>query len=96
MAARRSSGASGGQAIDLNGLDDALGKGLAKPAEVFLEPADHDRLQLFGLDVDAPGEALRIEDFEQRRERVGMTVVRRGGQRKAGVRKARRSRARTA
>ena len=84
------------QAIDLNGLDDAFGKGLAKPAEVFLEPADHDGLQLFGLDVDASGEALRIEDFEQRRERVGMTVVRRGGQRKAGVQKRRRSRARTA
>ena len=58
------------QAVDLNGLDDALRKRLPKSAEVFLEPADHDRLQLFGLDVDAPGEALRIEDFEERREGV--------------------------
>ena len=70
------------QAVDPDGLDDAFRKGLPKSAEVFLEPADHDRLQLFGLDVDAPGEALRIEDFEERREGVGMTVVRGGGQEK--------------
>ena len=70
------------QPADPDGLDDAFRKGLPKTAEVFLEPADHDRLQLFGLDVDASGEALRIEDFEQRREGVGMTVVRGGGQEK--------------
>ena len=64
-------------------LDDAFGKGMSEAAQVFLEPADHDRLQLLGLDVDAAGEALRIEDFEQRREGVGMAVVRRGRQEEA-------------
>ncbi len=57
-------------------------KGLPKSAEVFFEPADHDRVQFSGLDVDASGEALRIEDFEERREGVGMTVVRGRGQEK--------------
>lgn len=37
---------------------------MAKTPKVLLEPADHDRLKLSGLDIDAPCEALRVEDFE--------------------------------
>jgi hypothetical protein len=51
-------------------------------AEVFLEPSHHDRLQLLGLDVNAAGEPLWIEDFEQCREGVGMPIVGRGGEEK--------------
>jgi hypothetical protein len=35
-----------------------------KAAQVFLEPPDHDRLQLLGCDVDASRKALRVQDFE--------------------------------
>ena len=56
------------QSADLDGLDDAFRKRVPKAAQVFLEPPDHDRFQLLGFDVDASGEALRIQDFEQRRE----------------------------
>ena len=37
----------------------------------------------FGRDLDAAGEALRVEHLEQRREAVGVAVVRRGGQEQA-------------
>ena len=70
------------QARDVDRLDDSLREWMTEAPEVFLEPSDHDRLQLLGLDVDAAGEPLRIEDFEQCREGVGMTIVRRGGEEK--------------
>jgi hypothetical protein len=54
----------GRKAVDPNGLDDAFGKELPKTSQVFLESSDHDRLKLFGLHVDASGEALWIENFE--------------------------------
>jgi len=50
---------------------------MPEPSEVLPEPADHDRLKLLGLDVDAAGEALRVEDFEECRKGVRMAVVRR-------------------
>jgi hypothetical protein len=53
-----------------------------KAAQVFLEPPDHDRLQLLGCDVDASRKALRVQDFEERSERVGVTVVWGGGKEK--------------
>ena len=37
----------------------------------------------FGRDLDAAREALRVEHLEQRREAVGVAVVRRGGQEQA-------------
>ncbi len=46
--------------------------------QIFLEPAHHDRVELL---LPAHGhtarEALRIEDLEERREAVGVPVVRR-------------------
>ena len=71
--ARRQSG-------DADRFDDALGKGLPEAAQIFFEPADHHRLKLLRIDVEAAGETLRVEDFEQGGEGVGMAVVRRRGQ----------------
>ena len=65
------------QPADDDRLDDAFGERVSETSQVLLEPADHDRLQLLRLDVDAAGEPLRVEDLEQRREGVGMAVVRR-------------------
>jgi hypothetical protein len=55
-----------GKSSDDNRLDHALGKSLAQPTKVFLEPAHHDRLEVRGLDLHAADEALGVEDAHQR------------------------------
>lgn len=48
----------------------------AELPEIALEPAHHDRLQRLGArDQYAAGEAHRIENFQQRAERIRMSVV---------------------
>ena len=74
---------SSGRSASEIGLDLALRKRLAEAAQIGLEPADHDRLEVFRAHLDAAREPLRIEHFEQRREAVGVAVVRRGGEEQA-------------
>jgi hypothetical protein len=52
-------------------------------AQVFLEAADQHSSQVALGDRHAADEALRVEDFEQGRERVAVAVVRRGRQEQA-------------
>jgi hypothetical protein len=70
------------QARDVDRVDNSLREWMTEAPKVFLEPSHHDRLQLLGLDVNAAGEPLWIEDFEQCREGVGMPFVGRGGEEK--------------
>jgi hypothetical protein len=52
-----------------------------EPAEVFLEPTHHHRLELLrAVDRHAATEPLRIQDLEERREAVRVPVVRCRGQ----------------
>ena len=65
-------------------MGDALRKSALNFAQVFLEPAYHDVVEkLFAADRHAAAEALRVENFKQRGEAVGMAVVGRGGEEKA-------------
>jgi hypothetical protein len=64
-------------------LDAPLGKFLSEPAEILFEPAHHHRVELRRFDRHATNEALRVKDFHQRGKTVGMTVVRRRGQKQA-------------
>lgn len=48
-----------------------------QPAQILLEAADHDGLQILRLDFDPAREALRVEYFQEGREGVLVTVVRR-------------------
>ena len=72
-----------GKARNPDGLDLALRECLAEATQIGLQPANHDRLEVLRARLDAAREALRIEHLEQRREAVGMAVVRRGGQEQA-------------
>jgi hypothetical protein len=67
-----------GQAVDVD-LDDLADGELARRlAQVALEAAHHHGVELLGrLDLFAANEALRVEDLHQRREGVGVPVVRR-------------------
>jgi hypothetical protein len=60
----------------------ALGQGdVRMPSDVGLEAPHHDGRELGrAADVDAARKPLRIEDVHERRERVGVAVVGRGGE----------------
>ena len=68
------------QAVDVDLDNVRLGKPPWMIAEVLLEPPDHDLVAVLRGDGHAAAEPLRIEDLEQRREAVGVAVVRRGRQ----------------
>ncbi len=72
-----------GQAVDDDGLDNALGKALSAAAQILLQTADHDRFELRRLDLLAADEALRIENFHQRGKAVRVPVMRRCRQEQA-------------
>ena len=75
----RSSGVSGGRPLEVDLADDPLGEPAGDGPEVFLEPADHHVFEeLLGPDGHAPAESLRVEDFQQGGEAVGVAVVGRG------------------
>jgi len=58
----------------------------AELTQVALEPAHHDRLEVFlALDRDAAREPDRIEDLQQRAEAVRVPIVRRGAEEEAVV-----------
>ena len=74
-----SSGASAGRPSMAIADDVALREAALDRADVLLEPADHHVLErLLAADRDAAGEAVRVEELEQRREAVRVAVVRRG------------------
>ena len=52
-------------------------------ADVFLEAPDHDVLEGLGAHLDAAGEAVRVEDFEERGEAAGVAIVWRRGEEEA-------------
>jgi len=66
--------------VHLHGL--AFGKTAHEFAQILLEPAHHDIVQSALEHLDAACEALRIEQFQQRAETVGMAVVRCCGKKK--------------
>ena len=70
----------GREAVEHDGLDHALREALAERAEIGLEPAHHDGLEIARTHLDAAGEALRVEHRQERGEAVGMAVVRRGAE----------------
>ena len=76
-------GAVGGELVDHHWRHDALGERLAEVPQVGLEAAHHDGFEVARPDLHPAGEPLRVEHFEQGRERVGVAVVRRGGEEKA-------------
>src|SRR5207244_1385881 len=44
------------------------------------EAADHDGVQLFAVDLNAPGEALVVQQFQQRGKALGVAVMGRRGE----------------
>ena len=69
------------ETVDDDRLHHAHRKSANLLADVFLETAHHHRIQiLLTLDLDAACEPVRIEQFQQGREAVGVPVVRGGGQ----------------
>ena len=62
------------------GFDFALRECLTKAAQVRLQTTHHDWLEVLRARLNATREALRVEHLEQRREAVGMAIVRRGSQ----------------
>ncbi len=72
-------GGRGRQAAQVDLSDNPLGEPAGDGPEVFLEAADHHGLEdLLLADGDAAAKPLRVEDFEEGREAVGVSVVRRG------------------
>ena len=69
-----------GQALDVDADHLAFGELLADLPEVVLQAPDHHRVPGGVVDGDSPAELLRVEHLEQRREAVGVPVVRSGGQ----------------
>ncbi len=67
--------------LDLEGLELALRKaGSAVPprGQLAFEPADHNPAELLLVRGDAAGEALGVEELEERGEALGVAVVGRG------------------
>jgi hypothetical protein len=54
------------EAVDIDLLHNALWKTADAGADVFLEAADHDRVEVFDADLHAAGESLRVEDLQER------------------------------
>ena len=68
-----------GQAVDVDPHDVPLREAALDLADVLLEAADHHVFEsLLAAHLDAAGEALGVEDLQQRREAVRVAVVRRG------------------
>ena len=65
------------QAIDAERIDDPLRKFLTEIPEVGFETPNHHRIEFAGPHWDAACETLRVEDFKQAGEGVGVAVVRR-------------------
>ena len=88
-----SSGASSGRPSIAIAHDVALREAALDLADVLLEPADHHVLErLLAAHLDAAGEAVRVEQLEQRREAVRVAVVRRGREEEAVLEAAGRGR----
>ena len=72
------------QPVDHHRHHDALGKPAHLLADVLLEAPHHHGFQILpAAHPDAPREAVRIEQLQQRREAVRVSVVGRGGKEKA-------------
>ena len=73
-----------GEAVHHHRLDDAPGEAALGFADVLLEAADHDRaerrLLLRSAHLDAAGEAVGVEQFQQGGEAPGVAVVGGGGE----------------
>ncbi len=70
-----------GKVVDRDPLDDALRESPLDLADVLLEAADHDVLERFATtNWHTAREAVGIEQLEERREAVGVTVVRSCGE----------------
>ena len=69
-----------GEARDIDLLHHPLWKATDAGADVFLEAADHDRIEILDAHLDAARESLRIENLQERGKTVGVAVV--GGGRK--------------
>ncbi len=65
------------QAVNVDLRHDAAGETALDRANVVLEPADHDLVELAGAHRHAAAEPLRVEKLEQGREAVRMAVMRR-------------------
>lgn len=65
-------------------LDDmAFGEPAIDEANVIFQAAHHDAVTIAFQHPDAAGEALRVQNFQQRAETVGVSVVRGGGEKQA-------------
>ena len=77
---RASSGASAGRPSMSICTTLRSAKAALNLAKVVLEPADHHVVEHLLFHRHATAESLRVEDFQQSREAVGVPIVRRGGQ----------------
>ncbi len=71
------------QILDDEGLDLPLWKLRPKVTKVRLQPPHHNRIEFARLHWDAAREALRVENFEERGERIAVAVVGRRRQEQA-------------
>ena len=71
-------GGVGSEAVDVELLHDPLRKPAHAGADIFLETADHHRIEVFNAHLHAAGEPLRVEDLQKRGKAVGVAVVGRG------------------
>ena len=67
--------------VNLHGF--TFGKAADELAQVFFQAANHDVVEVAFEHLDAACESLRVEQFEQGAETVGMAIVGRGGEEKA-------------
>jgi len=65
-----------GQIRDRDALHLALWKSLAQSAQVDLETSDHDRIEIARPHFDTARKPLGVKHFQERRETVGMAVMR--------------------